>query len=347
MVVDSREYGGAEAYVGQILAELPARFETTLLASTPVPTALRNAASEAGTTVVGFDAPRGKVDAARLLHATRSLRATRPDLVHLNLATVTNNRHLVGGAVALRLPVVATLHLVAPLQSRVQIRTLGPLYRRVRRFIAVSQETRSQLSEFGVRPDVVVVVPNGVRPRAPVARRANSRVRVGAVGRLTEQKGFDVLVDAVRLLGPNGESLEVVVAGEGPDHAALVSRAEGTPVEFCGFVEDITRFLDGLDVFCLPSRYEGLPFALLEAMMAGLPCIASGVGDVSSALGSAGIVVPPEDPTALAEALRALTSSPTRRGELGAAAHERALARNTTERMVSETVRVYDEVLAG
>ena len=80
--------------------------------------------------------------------------------------------------------------------------------------------------------------------------------------------------------------------------------------------------------------------------MTGLPCVATGVGDVASALGPAGIVVPPEDPTAIADALRMLASSPAKRRELGAAAHERALAHNTIERMLAETVRVYDEAIA-
>jgi len=347
IVVDSREYGGAEVYVAGLLRDLPPRFETTLLAAAPVPGVLEEVATQARTTVVGFAAPRGKVDVTRILDGARSLRTTDPDLVHLNLATVTNNRHLIGAAAVLGLPAVATLHLVAPLRSRLQVRLLRPVYRRVRRFIAVSEETRAQLaSELGIAPDVIVVVPNGVRPRCPVESRGALPVRVGAVGRLTQQKGFDVLIDAVRLLTGEGRDVEVVVAGEGPDRDALVERARGLPVAFRGFVDDISAFLEDLDVFCMPSRWEGLPFALLEAMMAGLPCVATSVGDIAAAMGPAGIVVPPENATALADALRTLVSSPARRRELGAAAHERALAHNTTERMVTKTVQVYDEALA-
>src|SRR5204863_3629438 len=111
----------------------------------------------------------GWAEVSPVVRAGRPLSATRPDLVHLTLATATNNRHLAGAAVSTGLPVVATLHLVAPLQSRIQIRMLGPMYRRVRRFIAVSQESRSQLcSELGVSPEAGGVVTNGVRPRAAV-----------------------------------------------------------------------------------------------------------------------------------------------------------------------------------
>jgi glycosyltransferase involved in cell wall biosynthesis len=77
-------------------------------------------------------------------------------------------------------------------------------------------------------------------------------------------------------------------------------------------------------------------------MMSGLPCVASDVGDVRLALDGAGLVVPPEDPAALAAALQELVASPERRRELGAAAHARARDRFSVEKMVAETVQVYD-----
>jgi glycosyltransferase involved in cell wall biosynthesis len=105
--------------------------------------------------------------------------------------------------------------------------------------------------------------------------------------------------------------------------------------------------LESLDIFCLPSRWEGLPFALLEAMMAGLPCVAARVGDVPEALGAAGALVPPDDLESLIEAVRDLVRSPARRRELGAAAHARAVERYSVDRMVAETADVYEGVLAG
>jgi glycosyltransferase involved in cell wall biosynthesis len=346
-VADSAEYGGAEGYVAQLLAHLPDRFEPTLLATEPLPEPLHDAAVAAGCRVVAFDAPRGKFDVGRLLGSARALRATRPDLVHVNLTTAANNRHLIGAAVATRTPSIATLHIVAPILSGLQRALLRRAYGRLRHVVAVSEEVRAQVrDELAVDPQRITVVPNGVERRDPAAPHERTRLRVGALGRLTRQKGFDVLIDAVRMLADEGEDLEVVIGGEGPEREALLKRAADTRVSLVGFVSDVGSFLDGLDVFCLPSRWEGLPFALLEAMMSGLPCIASDVGDVREAVGEAGIVVEPERPDTLAAALRELAASPARRRELGAAAHERALARYTVEAMVEQTVRLYDDALA-
>ncbi len=348
IVVDSQEYGGAEAYVAQLLSHLPDRYERTLLATEPIPQQLREAARSAGAPVVPFVPPRGKFDLARLFGGARVLRSTRPDLVHLNLTTAANNRHLLAAAVALRVPALATLHIVAPLLSTIQRRVLRRAYRRLRRLIAVSDETRRQLcAELGVEDEAVAVVPNGVPSRTPKEHASRRRVRIGGLGRLTRQKGFDLLVEAVRVLVAEGIELEAAVAGEGPEREPLVARAHGLPIEFPGFVSDVSSFLDELDVFCLPSRWEGLPFALLEAMMAGLPCVAADVGDVASALGPTGVVVPPDDVPELAAALRGLATSPALRRDLGSAAHARALARHTTEQMVAATARVYEEALAG
>jgi glycosyltransferase involved in cell wall biosynthesis len=338
IVVDSDVYGGAEAYAAHLLRRLPERFERTLLATPEVPKQLRDAAGDA---LVTFERPRGKADVVRLARAGRALRGTHPDLVHVNMATAANNRHILGLCALLRMRAVATLHIVAPLESAAQTAILRRAYRRLAGFIAVSEETRRQLGEDLSLPEVRVIA-NGVEERPPVAGGGIGRFRVGAIGRLTEQKGFDVLIEAVRRLEADGVPVETVIAGDGPDRAALAADANGLGVEFRGFVADVPAFHAELSAFCLPSRWEGLPFALLEAMMSGLPCVASDVGDVRLALDEAGLVVPPEDPAALAAALQELAASPERRRELGAAAHARARDRFSVEKMVAETVQVYD-----
>ena len=127
---------------------------------------------------------------------------------------------------------------------------------------------------------------------------------VGALGRLTAQKGFDVLLEAVRLLVGRAVSLQVVLGGEGRERAALERQAAGLPVTFTGFAEDPRAVLALGDVFVLPSRVEALPLVLVEAVSAGLPAVATDVGDVREALGDVAVVVPPQDPVALADGLR-------------------------------------------
>ena len=344
IVVDSEVYGGAEAYAAQLLRRLPSRFEPMLLATPDIPAQLRAAADGR---LALFDRPRGKGDLPHLIGAARALRATRPDLVHVNMATVGNNRHVAGVCGLLRLRAVATLHIVAELGSAVQKRILGRAYRRLAFLIAVSDETRLQLcEELGLPEPLVRVVANGVDERPPVTPR-DGPLYVGGVGRLSAQKGFDVLIEAVRRLAAEDVPVEAVVAGEGPDRGMLTAAAHELPVELRGFVDDVPAFHAELGAFCLPSRWEGLPFALLEAMMSGLPCVASDVGDVRVALEGAGAVVRPGDPAALAAALRELAESTELRRERGAAARRRALERYTAEAMVAETARVYDAALAA
>jgi glycosyltransferase involved in cell wall biosynthesis len=199
--------------------------------------------------------------------------------------------------------------------------------------------------ELGVPAERVHVVPNGVDVPATSAGPAGSAVpRIGALGRLTAQKGFDVLLDAVRLLTPRSPAFEVVVGGEGRNGAALHAAAAGLPVTFAGFVEDTRGFLRGLDVFCLSSRREAMPLVLLEAMSEGLPCVATDVGDVRTAVGDAAVVVPPGDAGALAAALRPLVEDRALGRDLGVRARRRAERAFDAELMADRTYTELDRV---
>jgi glycosyltransferase involved in cell wall biosynthesis len=346
-IVDTTTYGGAEVYVAHLLRGLPDRFARTLVATRGLPEELRGAANEVDAPIVLSEPVRNKFDLVRFARQSEEIRSTRPALVHLNLPIVASSRHALAPIALMRLPAVATLHLVAPIRSELQRKTLGYFFRRLPRVIAVSAETKEQLCrDLGVEESAVRVVRNGVAVRKPLVLHDRTPVRIGAVGRLTEQKGFDLLIEAVRRLVERGLPVEAVVVGHGPDRAQLEDLAAGLPVSFVGSVPDVGHMLSTFDIFCLPSRWEGLPFALLEAMMAGLPCVAASVGDVPDALGPVGVLVPPENLGLLVAALSEAALSLERRRALGAAAHRRAVERYSLERMVAETVRIYDEVLA-
>jgi glycosyltransferase involved in cell wall biosynthesis len=347
LVVDSAEYGGAEAYVIHLLRHLPEEFARTLVATPPVPKRIAAAAVDLRVPVVTVDSARHKLDLGRLARQARAIRATRPDLVHVNLTTAGNSRHVLAALATSRTPAVATLHSVAPIRSALQLRILRQAYRRLDRAIAVSEETRQQLvRELHVDASAVRLVANGVEAFESSTHGDGGVVRIGALGRLTREKGFDLLIDAVRRIAAEQEVV-AAIGGEGIERRALERQAAGAPVELPGVVDDVPAFLNGLDVFCLPSRWEGLPFALLEAMMAGLPCVAADVGDVASALGDTGMVVPPEDVDALVQALKALVASRPERHRLGSAARARAREHYSAEAMVRSTMRVYAEALAG
>ena len=186
--------------------------------------------------------------------------------------------------------------------------------------------------------------------RAQLTRDYTDRLLV-AVGNLYPVKGHRHLIDAVALLAARHPALHVAIAGrgalEGDLRAAARDRGLADRVHLIGLRSDVPAVLAAADVFVLPSLSEGLPLALLEAMFAGRPIVASAVGEVSAALahGVAGVLVPPGDPQALAAALDGVLSDPQRAGELGRAAVRRAAAEYDISRMVRRYVDLYEEAL--
>ena len=184
------------------------------------------------------------------------------------------------------------------------------------RVVGVSEKLRAKLATvFGARS--LQIIPNGVDVRFPTATKAEARVLlgipeaariVGAAGRLEWVKGHDILIAAMALLPAD---IVLVLAGDGTRHAALMEKATQTGVAgriiFLGHRDDVRTLYPAFDVFCQPSRDEGLPLAVLEAQAAGIPVVATSVGDVAAAICPAsGLLVPPEDPAALAAALAAI-----------------------------------------
>jgi glycosyltransferase involved in cell wall biosynthesis len=341
-LVDSATYGGAEAYVIQLLEGLPARFACTVLATAGVPSQLAHAARRHGRLVV---LKGGDLDGGDLAEA---LAATQPDIIHVNAIDPQSNLWLLLAAGAHAAPAIATVHMTAAFGPAFSPQPVRRAYERLDRVIAVSQEIRTVLvRDLGVSAGRVEIIRNGVKP-LPVSPTRNSHhdsaLRIGGLGRLTAQKGFDLLVEATRHLHAS-EWVEVTVAGEGRDRDALVAAAAGLPLRFIGFRHDVGDYLAALDIFCLPSRADALPLALLEAMMTGLPCVAAAVGEIPAAVGHAVVLVPPEDPLALARALRALARDPQRRADLAGRAAGLARLEFDVTRAVTQTVTVYDQMV--
>jgi glycosyltransferase involved in cell wall biosynthesis len=333
LLVDSDAYGGAEAYVRQLLRRLPAQFDRHLVVAEPVAPWFDDLDGHCASST-WVPVLRGR---ERVPELTRRLGQVGADVWHVNLVDPASNRAVLAAACAAA-PTVATLHMPGTVPDGLGAPD-GP-YARVSAVVAVSAQIAELLhGRLGMPPERVVRVRNGVDlPTALVCSPPRSLPyrppRVGAVGRLTGQKGFDVLTAAVALLIGRGRVVEVVVAGEGRDRRALEAGAAGLPIHFTGFVADVPAFLEGLDVFCLPSRREGLPLTLLEAMARGLPCVATRVGDIPEAVGDAAVTVRPEDPVALADALERLIAEPARRRRLGERARAVAVERFDAADMV-------------
>lgn len=155
------------------------------------------------------------------------------------------------------------------------------------------------------------------------------------------------LIDAAALLAPSWPDLRVAIVGDGPLLPALRDRAAvlgiAGRVHLPGFRDDVPDLLPALDAFAFPSREEGLGSALLEAMAAGVPVVATRAGGIPEVVrdGVDGLLVPPADPPALAAALDRILRDPAAADRRAASARARVAAEFAADRMVAETLRHY------
>lgn len=207
----------------------------------------------------------------------------------------------------------------------------------------------------GRHPRRSLVIPNGLdlTPYLAIERPARPLRTIGTVGRLRKVKGSDLLLEAfsrlqsgdltLRMAGPifEDETLTREVWGK----QLYDSRKDDRGVEFTGEIHDIPDFHASLDIFVLPSRSEGMSNALIEAMAAGLPIVATAVGGNPETLGygEAGLLVKPE-PGAIAEAIQSLLRDPDQARELGRRARERALREYSLETMVRRYQQFYQSL---
>lgn len=221
--------------------------------------------------------------------------------------------------------------------SRLRFRTmLRVAYGLAHKVVAVSEaQSRWMRAARLVAASRLVVI----RPASDCARletlslpeRAPGPLRLGAMGRLSREKGFDLAIAAVRLLPHDAVRLEI--AGDGPDRQALEQAAAGRrDIAFLGSVTDHARWYAGLDAVVVPSRRESFGLVALEARTAARPVIAAAVDGLPEQItGESGILVPPECPSALADAIRTMANANI--GARGRAA--RASAEGHLERTLS------------
>lgn len=350
---DSRQVGGAELALGYLLGALDPGIEVGVLAvDESVGAAIAGHRPGAGLATVR--APEGLRDRAALAQHRRAIRAFAPDVLHANQAHPWACGY--AEAAALLVPGVRTLavdHL--PMDGDLpRVRRVGRrlLARRLDAHVAVGERAARLVEGFvGLPAGSVRGVANGV-PAAhdgPPAERLAAGPVVGSLGRFTDQKGFDALVRALPAL----PDATLVLVGDGPERGALEALAAQLGVAerlvVTGWTADARRHLPSFDVFALPSRWEGMPLVILEAMHAGLPVVASDVGSVAEAVrdGETGYVVAPGDEATLHARLAALIDDPALRRRLGARARAVAAECFTAEAMARRYEAVYRDVMGG
>jgi glycosyltransferase involved in cell wall biosynthesis len=215
--------------------------------------------------------------------------------------------------------------------------------------IVLSPEWEQRVAVFA-RPRCVVAIPNPVS--IPVRRaRGSSPPHVLFLGQLGSRKGVDVLLQAIRGLQGAGIRATYTLAGDGSqddyrESARLLPQPEAVVLPGWLSGSSKTEELERSDIFCLPSREEGVPIALLEAMSWGLACVATPVGGIPSTIedGKTGVLVSPGASDSLANALSALLSDSALRRRLGDAARDRAIEGYALDVVVDRLARVYDDL---
>jgi len=351
-----RGFSGGEVQVLLLMEGLRGLGHRNTLACPPA-SRFEEAARKRGFEIVSVPM-RGDLDLAAVVRLRRAVERVSPDLVHLHTGRAT----WLGGLAArwAERPALTTRRMDRPVKRGWRTRLI--YQHLVTHAVAISPAVSRRLAEGHVAPGGLSTIASAVDPAAlrdgrPVAEvraelgLAGSDRVVLALASLVRRKGLDLLLEAfARLDVPDAVLL---VGGEGPERGPLEARAAalglGPRARFLGRREDKAALLAACDVFCLPSRLEGLGVAALEAMAAGRPVVASRVGGLGEAVvdGRTGILVPPGDIGALAAALARLLDDRALRESLGSAGPGRIAEGFRADQMVSAYERLYRRILNG
>lgn len=307
-------------------------------------------------------------DARDLLALEGELRRLRPDVLH----THSSKAGVLGRLASLATGIGRRVHtphtfaflfeaMFGPLKRRLFYELERGLSALTERIVAVSGDEAELFARSGVvQPERVRVVPNGIDPGPWLAARAlpraelglaEGRTAVGVIGLLNAAKGQDLALEA--LARPELQGCDLVLVGHGELESELreIARSLGLErrVVFLGFRRDVPAIVAGLDVLLVPSRWEGLPYVVLEALAAGRPVVASPVAGARELLADGvGFVAREISPAALAEALgEALSCAGAERAARAERGRARVLESYSVQAMVRGLVAVYDELLGA
>ena len=346
---DNVELGGADLSMAHLLSLLDPGIEVTVVGVAPeIVERIAGVRPNAGTRVV--PRPRNDHDWRSLRAHVAAIRSVGADIVHANLASPWSCQYCIAAATIARRPrTVAVYQLVVAAISRRQQFAKRLTARGVDRHVGVGERTSREVEEVvHLRHGSVRTIHNGVPDESfePLARLTDGPV-VGAIGRLERQKGFDTLIRALA----DVEGSTLVLVGDGNERAALERLAESVGITdrviWAGWSDEPRRYLSTFDVFALPSRFEGSPLALLEALLARSAVVAADVGSISEAVvdGKTGLLVPADDPGALAHAIHRLLAETGLRRRLGEQGRQLVLERFTAAHMTRAFESLYTELL--
>ncbi len=366
LVESGTTLGGTERVVWELATRLPrARWQVRVwLSPSRGVDEMADALADRGIPVSRVAEVDSRWDWRGMWSTGRRLAREKPDLLHVHHVWPAADRYLASLAAAAGVPhLVVTEHIVGRSHSAGQQGLKRRELAQAEAVTAVSAAVADSLvSDYGVPRGRIRVVPNGAevpdeQAETAAARRLRDELGAGLLrplwvcaGRLEEQKGQDVLLEALAGVRRDGLEFVAVLAGEGSRRAALEGRARelglGGHVRFPGQVEHLGPLLAAADVVTLPSRWEGLPLVLLEAMVRGRPVVATPVGGIPEVIedGANGRLVAAGDAAALAGALSELHAHPDVATRLGRRGAQTVRERYTWPRVVEAFESVYDEV---
>ena len=368
-VITAAEWGGAPLHVLQLMEYMVKKGHEVGLVAAPEPR-LMEGAKALGVKIFPnphFVRPvRPWKDFRALWRVFGAIRQFKPDLVSAHSTKAGFAARF--SCAVLRVPVIFTAHGWAFTEGKNPLaRYLLALGERLaakvtKKIICVSEHDKELALRFRVAPEQkLVVIHNGMEPSLYI-NADGSKVRfelglkedeilIAMVARFVPQKDHDTLLQSLSLLP--GRKFKAALVGGGEREAFFRKKVGelglGDNVIFLGERRDVPQILAASDIFVLSSNWEGLPRSIIEAMMAGLPVVATRVGGVPELVedGVTGFLVPPKDPDALAEALQRLIADPELRLRMGQAGRKKALKEFTLDRMLRETERAYREVFRG
>jgi glycosyltransferase involved in cell wall biosynthesis len=368
-IITRLDVGGSTENTVISVTRMPqAEFRCSLLSGQTVdpPPRLARILSAAGVTWIQVPHLRRPVspvaDCLALWRLWREIRSLKLDIVH----THSSKAGFLGRVAARTAGVPHIVHTphghvfegyFSPNATRIFVALERLAARWTDRIITLSDEEARDHVRRGIgRPEQFVTIPSGVDLDAVTAaspvRLVSGRPVIGAVARLVPIKGLHYLVDAAPEILRRCADARFLLVGDGEMRPALEAQARALGLSdrivFAGYRDDIPSVIAGMDLVALPSINEGMGRVLVMAMALGKPIVATEVGGVPELLGEgdAGVLVPPGDSRALADAICALLENPARAHALGEAGRRRA-PRYSVETMVSALAKLYQEVADG
>jgi len=344
---------GGQEQLFSLMKGMKERSHTVCLAA-PQDAPLAQRVRQLGITTYAFE-QRNELSPGALWRLRRILRLRHFDVIHFNTP-----RAIVAGSLVAKLEGVkvriSSRRVNFPLKSRFSRLKYNLLLEAI---ITVSDTIRETLLAGGVEPSLVRVIYEGVdlhwidRQEPPSERLGNGNLVVGTVAHFSQEKGHETLLKAAASLSSRFKNVTYLLVGEGELRARLHRLTEqlrlNSHVNFTGFRSDCEALMKHFDVFCLPSRSEGLSSAILAAMANRLPVVATNVGGIPELVinGETGLLVEPDNPSELAGALSRLLDSRELRSQLGQEGRRRIEAHFTLQQKLDQTETLYAQLLGS